>query len=507
MPLQVQYLVSPEVLAVYVIENCGIAESGSYGELMSSESIFKMLVTSQQSAPTDDSAAAPDAPVDVAALASEIAAIDADFGITPMVSSDTVNASPSAPKALTVSRRDSAASAEHTDLSPKDSAGEPTPKEPGSLDDVRYAYSSVEQSSCRCICAVQDAVFTRSGKLMQDEKINTAGISFSVFMYYFGNMSTSCGLLGLALLFLVVNPCKAVADEWCVCSSFCLAPLLQEQLCDLHTQVRQVRRHEDSVHSVVHWNLCGCNRIIPPSDDGPVLHLGRVCCENREQHSRQRCAVHSQVPDKVLRDHVSVFSRSDSLFSAEVQYQFVVVVSSPAGRILNRISKDQVNVDFLLSFMWEFVVNMFLQMLTVFGVIAYTQPVFLAALGPALILCTCVTSCPVVLHVIACPTITDFIARSIYRRAAIQFQRIDAVSLSPLFSLFSETLSTPTPAPCAHLCQRIVSPQSSLQTVFLLFAPFDCKTSFDCDSTSMRMQPATPQATRYSLKPGLGAAS
>lgn len=37
--------------------------------------------------------------------------------------------------------------------------------------------------------------------------------------------------------------------------------------------------------------------------------------------------------------------------------------------------------------MWQWVLNILLQTLTTFGVIGYTEPIFLAALFPALFLC------------------------------------------------------------------------------------------------------------------------
>ena len=67
----------------------------------------------------------------------------------------------------------------------------------------------------------------------------------------------------------------------------------------------------------------------------------------------------------------------------------VCVPCSPNGRIMNRVSKDQNEVDMRLPFMWQFVANMFLQILTTIGVIGYSAPWFLLAILPVAIFCAC----------------------------------------------------------------------------------------------------------------------
>ncbi len=46
-------------------------------------------------------------------------------------------------------------------------------------------------------------------------------------------------------------------------------------------------------------------------------------------------------------------------------------------------------MDFRLSFMWQFLVNMLTNILTTFGIIAYNAPWFLLAVLPISALCTC----------------------------------------------------------------------------------------------------------------------
>ena len=55
---------------------------------------------------------------------------------------------------------------------------------------------------------------------------------------------------------------------------------------------------------------------------------------------------------------------------------------SPTGRIINRISKDQGDVDIRLPLLWSFFLNMGFQILTTVGVIAYSVPWFLLLLIP-----------------------------------------------------------------------------------------------------------------------------
>jgi hypothetical protein len=93
---------------------------------------------------------------------------------------------------------------------------------------------------------------------------------------------------------------------------------------------------------------------------------------------------------------------------------------SPTGRIMNRLSKDQTDIDSRLSFLWAFFLNMSLQVLTTVGVIAYSAPWFLLPLTPMAFL--------------------YFWLRRTYRGAVVQMQRIDSVSISPVFSMFSEAL-------------------------------------------------------------------
>lgn len=60
-----------------------------------------------------------------------------------------------------------------------------------------------------------DIVFTKSGKLIQDESVNTGNMAWTVYTYYFSHMGSAIGMGLLAFLFVAVNPFRAWADTWC----------------------------------------------------------------------------------------------------------------------------------------------------------------------------------------------------------------------------------------------------------------------------------------------------
>ncbi|PSC67462.1 hypothetical protein C2E20_8853 [Micractinium conductrix] len=95
--------------------------------------------------------------------------------------------------------------------------------------------------------------------------------------------------------------------------------------------------------------------------------------------------------------------------------------TTPVGRILNRFSKDTDDVDFLLSMSMSEFGNCIMQLLATIIFIAVVQPWILVGIGPL--------------------AIVYYFLQKYYRRSNIELQRLDAVSRSPIYAHFSETLS------------------------------------------------------------------
>lgn len=95
--------------------------------------------------------------------------------------------------------------------------------------------------------------------------------------------------------------------------------------------------------------------------------------------------------------------------------------TTPVGRILNRFSKDTDDVDFLLSMSMSEFGNCIMQLLATTIFIAVVQPWILVGIGPL--------------------AIVYYFLQKFYRRSNIELQRLDAVSRSPIYAHFSETLS------------------------------------------------------------------
>lgn len=94
---------------------------------------------------------------------------------------------------------------------------------------------------------------------------------------------------------------------------------------------------------------------------------------------------------------------------------------TPVGRILNRFSKDTDDVDFLLSMSMSEFGNSIMQLLSTLIFLAVIQPILLAGIVPLMGV--------------------YYIMQSYYRRSYIEMQRLDAVSRSPIYSHFSESLA------------------------------------------------------------------
>ena len=94
---------------------------------------------------------------------------------------------------------------------------------------------------------------------------------------------------------------------------------------------------------------------------------------------------------------------------------------TPVGRILNRFSKDTDDVDFLLSMSMSEFGNCIMQLLSTLIFLAVIQPILLAGIVPIMGI--------------------YYIMQKYYRRSFIEMQRLDAISRSPIYSHFSESLA------------------------------------------------------------------
>jgi len=95
--------------------------------------------------------------------------------------------------------------------------------------------------------------------------------------------------------------------------------------------------------------------------------------------------------------------------------------TTPVGRILNRFSKDTDDVDFLLSMSMTEFGNCIMQLLSTLIFLAVIQPILLAGIVPLMGI--------------------YYILQKYYRRSYIEMQRLDAVSRSPIYAHFSESLA------------------------------------------------------------------
>lgn len=95
--------------------------------------------------------------------------------------------------------------------------------------------------------------------------------------------------------------------------------------------------------------------------------------------------------------------------------------TTPVGRILNRFSKDTDEVDFLLSMSMTEFGNCIMQLLATLIFLAVVQPIILAGIVPLMLI--------------------YYLLQHYYRRSYIEMQRLDAVSRSPIYSHFSESLA------------------------------------------------------------------
>ncbi len=93
---------------------------------------------------------------------------------------------------------------------------------------------------------------------------------------------------------------------------------------------------------------------------------------------------------------------------------------TPIGRIMNRLAKDMDDIDSMMSFQLQQYVRNASQVLAIVALIGYASPWLLLAFFPLAIL--------------------FWLYLRFYRRTSVRLQRIEAVTLSPIFQHFAETL-------------------------------------------------------------------
>lgn len=95
--------------------------------------------------------------------------------------------------------------------------------------------------------------------------------------------------------------------------------------------------------------------------------------------------------------------------------------TTPLGRVLNRFSKDLDVIDNVLPMTMRFWMVMFFAVLSVFVVISYSTPIFLAVAFPMLIL--------------------YYFIQRFYVATSRQLKRIESITRSPIYTHFSETIT------------------------------------------------------------------
>lgn len=95
--------------------------------------------------------------------------------------------------------------------------------------------------------------------------------------------------------------------------------------------------------------------------------------------------------------------------------------TTPSGRILNRFSKDVDVIDNVLPMTMQFWIMMFFNVLAILVVISYSTPIFLAVIPPIGLL--------------------YYFIQVFYVATSRQLKRIESISLSPIYTHFSETIT------------------------------------------------------------------
>ncbi len=93
---------------------------------------------------------------------------------------------------------------------------------------------------------------------------------------------------------------------------------------------------------------------------------------------------------------------------------------TPIGRIMNRLAKDMDDIDSMMSFQMQQYVRNTCQVLAIVALIGYASPWLLLAFFPLAII--------------------FWLYLRFYRRTSVRLQRIESVTLSPIFQHFAETL-------------------------------------------------------------------
>lgn len=95
--------------------------------------------------------------------------------------------------------------------------------------------------------------------------------------------------------------------------------------------------------------------------------------------------------------------------------------TTPAGRILNRFSKDVDVIDNVLPMTMQFWIMMFFNVLAILVVISYSTPWFLTVILPI--------------------GLVYYFIQVFYVATSRQLKRIESITLSPIYNHFSETIT------------------------------------------------------------------
>ena len=115
--------------------------------------------------------------------------------------------------------------------------------------------------------------------------------------------------------------------------------------------------------------------------------------------------------------------------------------STPAGRILNRFSKDQESIDSNLPMVISQFLNCLAGVITTLGFICAALPWFTVAIAPTSFVFYIYTSISIS-HLLGLYAVYMYLRfLQYYRRTSRELKRLDSISRSPIFSSFSETLS------------------------------------------------------------------
>ncbi|KAJ3387332.1 hypothetical protein HDU84_000905 [Entophlyctis sp. JEL0112] len=133
----------------------------------------------------------------------------------------------------------------------------------------------------------------------------------------------------------------------------------------------------------------------------------------------------------------------DKMLASILKAPMIFFETNPAGRILSRFSRDFTETDRRLPFLFQAVVEMFLNILGTFILVAYASPFMLIVI---------VLIVPVYSYVL-----------NLYRSCLRELKRIEAVSRSPLYSQINEILTGISTIRAFGVSDRFISISQGLQ--------------------------------------------